>query len=122
MHRNLSSIGVDHQEYEDERPMTISVKPNRRVTGATGLTITGVTSEGEVISEPLELWELEEEYYDASDINIERVFTDSIIKDVKLHLTRFPQMPYNYTPQKYEEAMVNQRKWIRQLKDILLMD
>ena len=49
MHRNLSGIGQRHKKYKGERPTVISVRPDRSVTGTTGLTITGMS--GEIESE-----------------------------------------------------------------------
>lgn len=102
-HRNLSGIGQRHEEYKGEPPTVISVKPDRSVTGRTRMTVTGFSDEYKEYTPP------------------PTTFTESLIDDLRDHANKFPQVPWNYTPQKLDTARVAQQKWLGELKKILVM-
>ena len=47
---------------------------------------------------------------------------DTLLNDLRTYVLLFPQIPYNHTPRKQDEASMAQATWIRGLKNILQME
>lgn len=47
---------------------------------------------------------------------------NELMNDLRTYVLIFPQIPYNHTPLKQEEARIAQASWIRGLKNLLGME
>ena len=117
-HRDSSAKGKAHLEFKGGPPSTITVKPDRSSPNYTGISITDDCDSVTVDWAP--------EIYTASS-NGDFNFTYSIEPEIdvewfRAHVKKFPQVPYNLTRLKQDACRAEQTAWIRELKDVLMME